>query len=131
MDQPISEDVVKAVGTKILKRSASTSSTKPAVVQSVLNSTNRNLHQYHKVRLSSSPLLSITFAISQQCQTYLSTASIWFSHSFELLSLPMSAVQLALLPTQPAPLLNNKEYIEPVSPIRDSPFSRGELKQPS
>lgn len=47
----------------------------------------------------------ITFATSQQYQTYLSTASVWFSHSFELLSLPKSAAQLALLLEWPTPLL--------------------------
>lgn len=49
--------------------------------------------------------VTITFATSQQYQTYLSTASVWFSHSSELWSLPKSAAQLALLLEWPIPLL--------------------------
>lgn len=64
------------------------------------------VYQYyncHKACSLFSPL--ITFSISQQYRTYLSTASVWFSHSSELLSLPKSAAQLALLLEWPIPLL--------------------------
>lgn len=64
-------------------------------------------HNQHKACSLSS--FTITFATSQQYQTYLSTASVWFSHSSELLSLPRSAAQLALLLEWPTPLLGVEE----------------------
>ena len=65
---------------------------------------NWNMHPYHNPQKASS-FFTITFATSQQYQTYLSTASVWFSHSSELWSLPKSAAQLASLLAWPTPLL--------------------------
>lgn len=60
---------------------------------------------YNQHKACSLSSFTITFATSQQYRTYLSTASVWFSHSSELLSLPKSAAQLALLLEWPVPLL--------------------------
>lgn len=67
---------------------------------------NWSMHHYNNQdKAFSLSSFTITFATSQQYRTYLSTASVWFSHSSELLSLPKSAAQLALLLEWPVPLL--------------------------